>query len=263
MSDDDARSLFVMDGDRFVPTQDALSPWGSDRLHGGPVLGLVTHAALQDADGASLQLARLTVDLFRAVPNAPLQARVDVLRAGRRLRLTQVSVWADEREVTRATALMLKPSEGTHRHLHDGHPDGPEGLETESLIGAHRAHKHPPGFHFAVETRRPERGDGHRAIWMRTPMPLIAGVDTDATVAAAILADFNNAVSSIAGYEDGRAVGHINTDTTLYLERPPVGQWSCLESDIQSERDGISISQVLHYDTHGRFGRSVQARLES
>ena len=33
--------------------------------------------------------------------------------------------------------------------------------------------------------------------------------------------DFNNAVSSIAAYEDGRPAGHINTDTTLYLERPP------------------------------------------
>ena len=95
------------------------------------------------------------------------------------------------------------------------------------------------------------------------PIPLIAGVETSTSVAAATLTDFNNAVSSIAAYDDGRPAGHINTDTTLYLERPPVGEWTCLESDIQSECQGVSISQVLHYDERGRYGRSIQARLES
>lgn len=65
MTGDALRSLFVMQGERFVPTDDSLSPWGSDRLHGGPVLGLVAHAALSDADDPSLELSRLTVDLFR------------------------------------------------------------------------------------------------------------------------------------------------------------------------------------------------------
>ena len=76
--------LFIPGGaDTLIPTPIAASAWGPDVLHGGPVAAVVARAAeraLPDDAGAqgTLQASRLTVDLFRAVPRAPLVTDVEL-----------------------------------------------------------------------------------------------------------------------------------------------------------------------------------------
>src|SRR6476660_5221737 len=71
----------------FIPSAAASGPWGADKLHGGPVFGLLTRACERAAGDAELVATRLTFDLYRAVPMAPLSVRAEVLRQGGRLRL--------------------------------------------------------------------------------------------------------------------------------------------------------------------------------
>lgn len=256
--------LFDFDGSRYHPTEAALSPWGSDRLHGGPLLGLLAHAARQQLADPGFILSRFTADLFARVPNAPLQLTATTLRKGRRLGLIDVDVMAEGEKVARASALFCAPAHGSYHVLDQERPEGPEGLETRPLIAQRRVEGMPPGFHLEVETRfgHSQQGLG-RTIWFRMPMPLLTGEKIDPLLAAIALSDFGNAVNSIAAYEDSRRSAHMNTDTTFYLERPPQGEWFAMTADMQSDVDGISIGQTVHHDVHGRFGRSLQTRLET
>ena len=53
----------------------------------------------------------------------------------------------------------------------------------------------------------------------------------------------------------------INADTTLYLSRPPEGEWLCLQAEHIADRQGIGVAEVVQHDHRGRYGRSLQARL--
>jgi hypothetical protein len=54
---------------------------------------------------------------------------------------------------------------------------------------------------------------------------------------------------------------YINTDTTLYLGRPPQGEWFGLREERVHEQAGISLTQLALHDRDGRFGHAQQARL--
>ena len=68
-----AEGFFRVEGDTLVPAAFATSPWGQV-LHGRLIGGLTARAAEQArADVPELACGRLTVDLFRSVPLAPVR----------------------------------------------------------------------------------------------------------------------------------------------------------------------------------------------
>ena len=79
--------VYSRDGDLFTPTKWAGSPWSHELQHGGPVCGLVAAAAEEVARESELRVTRLTVDLCRPTPLAPLRRVTQLLRRGRRLAL--------------------------------------------------------------------------------------------------------------------------------------------------------------------------------
>ena len=102
------QSLFVRQGETYVPTASAGGPWSPSHLHGGSPTGLLALLMEQATADSGLRLSRLTVDLLRPVPAAPLTAELAVVRAGRRLRVLQASLLADGVEVCRASGLFLE-----------------------------------------------------------------------------------------------------------------------------------------------------------
>ena len=50
----------------------------------------------------------------------------------------------------------------------------------------------------------------------------------------------------------------INTDTTLHLERPPVGEWFAFGSGLLADQHGVGLSEVTLHDEAGRVGRAAQ-----
>lgn len=262
----DEFAVFVRDGEAFLPTAHASSPWGADRLHGGPTLGLLTRAVESELDADGWLPTRLTFDMFRPVPRAPLHVDTELLRSSGRLRLVSARLRSGPAEVARVTALGLR-SGGHHksgrRFVDAPHMAGPSGFETRPLLRGVRRSSLPPGFHTSVETRwLPQRVDGPLAIWFRIPMPLVAGEATSSLQCAAALADFCNALVSFAAPAgEHPSPPYINTDTTLYLERKPRGEWIGLLEGRSQEHDGISLTETALCDEHGCFGRAQQARL--
>jgi hypothetical protein len=257
--------VFRRDGDRFVPTASATGPWGADRLHGGPVLGLFARAIESAAPDPDLVVARLTLDLFRPVPLEPLTVRVEPLRKGSRLLLLQGSLHAGDNELARASALLLRASDAAGVPRTAPCPQGPDGLPTESLMRGFERDREgfPPGFHNRVQTRWVPRAAGDPlAIWFRLPIALVEGEQASPFQCAIALSDFANAVASIAGQERDRgATPYINADGTLYLTRRPQGEWFCLQEQATEAEHGISVTETLLCDTSGAFGRALQARL--
>lgn len=258
--------VFLRDGDSFVPTASATGPWGADRLHGGPVLGLFARAIEAAASDPELVVARLTFDLFRPVPLQALAVRVQPVRQGSRLSLLRAELSVGGEPFAQASALLLRTSDVAGQSAPGARaPQSPDGLPSESLMRGFRRDGDalPPGFHNRVQTRWVPRAPGDPlAVWFRLPIALVEGEQPSPFQSAVALADFANAVAAIAGQEGSRAgVGYINADSTLYLTRRPVGEWFCLQEQACDAERGISVSEALLWDASGAFGRALQARL--
>ncbi len=258
-----AASIFVRDGESFTGTELAASPWGPGLLHGGPPAGLLARAIERSRATPDLFVARLTIDLFRPVPMGPLEIRTEVVRAGRRIQVSEAGIIADGVEVARATGLMLLPGEVT---LPPGDrwkpetPIGPAGLPTTGLSGRVDVPMRTarPGFHTTIEARRAGGGPGtgRHTSWIRIPFPLIEGEETTPLERAAATADFGNGLS---GLNTGDGVGFINADITVHLHRAPVGEWIGLDARSIHHAHGLGLIESRLYDEQGPFGLSTQA----
>jgi hypothetical protein len=259
-------AIFIPDGDLFVPTGLAASPWGATLLHGGPPAGLMARAIEHANLDPEMQVVRLTIDLFRPVPKAPLRVETCVVREGKRIRVVDAVLYAGDELVSRAAALLL-------RRVEDGVPGvvtppsylaGPDGIETTGLNGRvpseGPAGSHLTGFHTTVEVRRLAGAIGHGrgAAWFRIPVPFVAGEETTPLVRAAATADFGSPMGSVR-LKDG--IGFINADITLYLHRMPEGEWLCLEAEGLVQPHGLGMSATVVHDLGGPVGRIVQATI--
>jgi hypothetical protein len=234
MATRDDEPIFRREGELYRPTANAPGPWAADKLHGGPVLGLLARAIEAAAPEPELSLARLTVDMFRPVPTAPLGVRTTILRQGSRLKVLEAALLVDDVEHVRASALFLREGDVS---LEAGaalpHPEGPDGLVTESLMRGFpgRPSDFPRGFHTCAQTRWvPRTAADPLAIWFRLPVPLVDGEVDSPLVRALALSDFANAVASIAAHaREPKTPPYINADATLYLHRRPEGEWFCIK----------------------------------
>ena len=253
-------AVFRRDGALFVPGPYAAGPWAADRLHGGPVFGLLTRAVEEAAADPGWIGARLTFDLFRAVPMEALSVRAEVLRQSSRLCLVQAAVCAGDEEYARVTALLLRADPNAAPAASADKPQGPEGLPTETLMRSVTPGAVRPGFHTRVETRWVPRADhGPLAIWFRMPLALVEGETPTPLQRAAALADFANAIAGIANR--ARSGPYINVDATVYLSRLPRGEWIGLKEERSAFRGGMSVAQTRLFDTEGEFGDAQQCRL--
>jgi len=253
-------------GDIYTPTQWAGSPWSRELQHGGPVCGLMAAAAEEAARESCLRVTRLSVDLCRPIPLAPLRRVSQLVRRGRRLTLLEVRLQDGDVVVTRATALLLAANSelaSTWRQ-EEPPPPGPLGIEPLQFMPRDYVAQVPPGFHRSVEVRLSEDELGP-AIWATTPLDLVDEEAISPLVRAAMLSDLTFALSGRLLLRRGlvpldpRRVALINADMTLYLERPPEGAWVAMRSGSISDCDGIGLAEVTQLDTRGRYGRSTQA----
>lgn len=265
-------AIFIPDGDRFIPTDLARSPWGPHVLHGGPPAGLLARAVEHVSPHPALHVARLTIDLFRPVPKEPLRVATEFVREGHRIAVIEASLFAGDTEVSRATALLLRESDVQVPAAYLPPPaslPGPEGIPTTGLSamlsqGAPAAALLDPGtsgFHTTIEVRRVggrEPAPGHGTAWIRIPVPLVAGEVMTPLVRVAATADFGNALGHIRA---GESVGFINADISLYLHRVPVGEWICLDTQSAGQPHGIGLVESKVHDENGPVGRVVQALL--
>jgi hypothetical protein len=253
-----ADSLFVADGPALVPTPLTIGPWSRDAQHGGPVAALLTRAVELEPAPGPFQVLRVTVELLRPAPIAPLEVSTHVSRAGRNVQLVEVSLTAAGIEIARARALRLRvqrvPVPAAAPEVPS--PPGPDTLEPAPTAGMPTT-----GFLGAVDLRF-VRGSwlemGPAVLWGRLTVPLVAGERTSELQQLAAIADFGNGVSRVVDFGTHT---FINPDLTIALSRPPTGTWIGMDSVTRLADLGYGQSESLLFDAGGPVGRSVQTLL--
>lgn len=254
----EAAALFVPDGGHVVPTALARGPWSVESLHGGPVAALVAGAVESLIRDDGLQLSRITLELLRPVPVAPLLVTSTLVRPGRNVQLIDTVVEADGVEVAWSRALRIRVATDQEPAVpsvaEEPTPAPPDrGVDNPSDPAGSRAF-HNGGMEMRfVEGRFDQPGPA--TVWFRLRCPVLLGVDTSPWQRAAAAADFGNGVSAELPF--GSSL-FINPDLTVSLHRPPVGEWICLDARTRFGSPGIGTTESELWDRQGRIGQAIQ-----
>lgn len=259
-------ALFVRGEDGWItPTEMSRGPWSPDALHGGPVAALVAglgEETMRRDAVAALQVSRLTLDLERPAPLAPIRVTSRVVRPGRKVTVVEVEVHdRDDRRLARASLLGIRTSDV-------GLPtDRPqpvdEHLPAPDTVASMRPEGHwdvgMTAFHADGVQHRFAQGGfldrGPAKDWMRLTVPVLDGEEPTPLQRVAAAADFGNGISSVI---DPLAWAFVNPDLTITLHRPAGGEWIGVDAVTRLEPHGIGAAESDLYDEHGRIGRAVQ-----
>jgi hypothetical protein len=242
-------ALFERDGTRYVPTPLARGPWDPNALHGGAPSALFALACEQHDPGEASFMARLTVELMRPVPLAPLELRVRTIRPGRKVQWLQASLCdAHDREVAHATALRIRCGDidttGSVHPLIDA-PPAPESGAPDFPVGGG-----------AIGGTWTEPGPG--TAWIRLRCDVVAGVSTSPFARVAAAADFGSGVGNPVRLTNANA---INPELSIHVHRHPIDEWIGLESGAWAQPHGVGVAETRLHDEQGVLGVAVQSLL--
>jgi acyl-coenzyme A thioesterase PaaI-like protein len=264
-----SESIFLAQGERFIPTEQARGPWDPGALHGGAPAALIT-TAFERMIGDDLRVARLGFELLRPIPKAPLTLTTRVVRPGRRVRELAAELTAGAEEhgdggevVCRAGALCVRTipaevlqspadasDETATRELAPPESGKPVRFalngSTESSFAA-----------TAMEMRWLDdpRALGPARVWMRLRHPLLPGEPPTPLARLAATADFGNGVSAALPFD---RFLFINADLTIHLQRPPRGEWIGIDARTLLPAGGTGLAESVLHDEHGPVGRAFQ-----
>jgi hypothetical protein len=99
---------------------------------------------------------------------------------------------------------------------------------------------------------------GPGVVWMRPAVPLL---DDEPMSPVQRLMSCVDSASGVSAALDPASWGFLNTELTVHVLRPPVGEWVCLsaETTLGTGSVGVATSQV--HDERGLVARSAQALL--
>jgi hypothetical protein len=268
-------SIFVAEGEGFVPTEQARGPWDPRALHGGAPAALITSAFERMEPGAELRIGRLGFEFLRPIPMAALTLSTSVVRPGRRVQELSAELHAGDELVVRASALRVQP---VPAEAEDAAATAREDTQEESgprkPAGNSPAAMPPPaeGEHkrfalndssdasfagTAMEMRwldDPWRlGPGR--VWQRLRHPLLPGQELTALTRLAATADFCNGVSATLPFD---RFLFINADLTVHLQRLPRGDWIGLDARTHLHEGGSALAEGVLHDERGALGHAFQ-----
>ena len=256
-------AFYERDGDRFRATELTRGPWDPSAQHAGPPAALLAFAieALPEAEG--FQVGRITFEILRSVPIAPIRVQARVVRPGRRVQMLEAELSDAEGEVLMlARAWLIRVAEvdvPADAIVAGTPPPPPEQAEAGNFFPTGQEH----GYHSAMEVRFVS-GDfvepGPATVWLRMRKPLVAGTDPSPLQRTLLVADVGNGVSASL---DFRRFLFINVDVTAQLERMPEGEWIGIDAVTLPQPTGVGSSDSVLYDRRGRIGRALQTLLIS
>ena len=254
-------SFFTESGKQFLPSELTRGPWDPGSQHAGPPAALLGRAIERCGEPEGTHVGRVTYEILKPVPIAPLTVEARIVRPGRSVELIEASLSGPDGEVMRATAwrLRTKPVEFEPNPVPSNEPPahGPadaqprDFFQTGSDIGYHTATEY-----LFVEGAFVELGPA--VVWMRMLHPLVEGEEPTPLQRVLVVADSGNGVSAAIDYE---RFMFINTDLTVHLHRLPATEWVCLEAVTRAETAGVGMSDTLLWDERGRIGRAAQTLL--
>ena len=247
-------------GDGFAATELTRGPWDPGAQHAGPPAALLGREIERLPDAAEFQVGRVTFEILRSVPIAPLRVSAEVLRGGRRVQLVEATLSDEEGDLVRARAWRLRTGEvdlPAEAVAEPAPPPGPEqGGEAVFFPTGQEA-----GYHTAMEVKFISGGflePGPAVAWLRMRHPLVEGEEPSPLQRTLIAADVGNGISAVLDY---RRFLFINVDLTVHLERMPEGEWVCVDAVTLPQANGTGTAESVLSDRRGRIGRALQTLL--
>jgi hypothetical protein len=251
-------SVYRLEGSRVVTGPVAGGPWDPKMQHGSAPSALIVSVAEAVPTAVPMRVARLTVDLMRPIPVAPLEIRTEVLREGRKIQLCNIDLISDGKLAVRGTVLKIRRE---RFELPDTVASEPVMLPPPSAGHLAKGKITENPFMACLDMSVVKGGfnkPGPGAIWFRVARPIIEGSANSAVMRAVIAADFCNGTSAVL---DFRAWTFINGDLSVNLARDPVGDWVLLDAETWLGPDGSGIACARLADAEGYFGRAAQSVL--
>ena len=244
-------------GEAFASHGTTTGPWSADAQHGGPPAALLGRALERLPEAAGTVLGRFAMDILGPVPVGPLEVRARVLRPGRSVCLTEAGLYD-------ATAdRLVAVARGWHFPDREGPRPDAEPLPHRPEDGVH---EDPPrswhrGYLDAMEwswIRGAVTRPGPGVVWMRPRVALVEGEEPDGV--QRLLACVDSA-SGVSAELDADRWGFLNTELTVHLLRPPVGEWVCVDARTTLGPGSVGLAVSTVHDEKGLVARSAQALL--
>jgi hypothetical protein len=242
--------FYARDGDLFVPTALAASPWERGKQNGVALGGLATYLIETIPSPVEMTTVRLTIDILAAAPLTATSGRCRGLREGKRIQMVEAELVVEERVVVRATALRVRQQDTLPFPDVGPYPSPEETPEVQFMAAQ--------AFGGTLETRLVSgalREPGPGILWVRFGHEHIQGEPLSPLLRAAILGDFGGGLGSVLDIQDWT---YANLDITLHLNRAPVGNWLLIDASTASEGNGVGRSDMILADTRGPFARAHQ-----
>lgn len=247
----------------FESTPLANAGWYEEGQHGGALAALVVGRVESIPTLAPMQVARVTVEIFRVTPLVPLTVRPTVVREGKRIQTVKVDI--SDPNGTLLSLGIVQRLRTAHREL--PHQAGTESTELPAPGDSQGTDPRTWGigntdktmFHRdAIEIREIHGGFGSigpGAIWVRPIIPIIAGRENTPAQRAVIAGDFCNGVSRRLSLDKWV---FMNSDLTVHIGRYPAGEWVGLDARSSYSNDGRGVAWGSLWDTEQWVGRSAQ-----
>ena len=241
--------------DTFIATPLTRGPWFAGAQHGSAPAALLARQVERFPTDEPMHPARVTIDLLGPVPLGKVQVRTSVRKPGKRVQLMEAVMSSEDREVACASAWLIAETEGTPPVAGSPPPAPPDPLAT---------HTPPPwfagpGFHTDAVNVQFVSGSftepGPATVWVKLLAEVVGGEPVSPWMRAMAAADFGNGVAAIA---DPRTHYFINTDLTVSLAGPPVGEWVGLAAETYPGPCGAAVAGSVVYDLGGAIGTSAQ-----
>lgn len=270
MSEERPPYMYEADGDAFVPTRSAHGYWMPNTLSGSAAASLLGHVLQRDHLPEGWVPVRLSIDMVRMPPAAPLRVDAKVLHESGRLKLVEARLMAGDTLVTLALCQIARRTTQPANPVWQSapwpapHPDTLPGMrhwgrwdlraiapehprfQRETPAGGDRAHSN------AAVLGHLAHADARQA-WLRTQQTIVQGEPLTPFLHLVTTADFASPLTHSSAF----GIDFVNTDFTIHLHRLPRGEWLGYELAGHSSADGVAVGEAAIHDVDGPLGMIV------
>lgn len=266
MSERVAGHFFDSDGAHFIPTSAAHGYWQKNTLSGSAAASLLGFVIERDFCAPDWVPVRLSIDMLRMPPAAPLTVEMEVLHESGRLRLVEARLMAEGRLQTRALCQIVRQATQPANPLWQSpawpapHPDT---LPSQAHWRWDMRPIQPEHPRFSRESPTGGSGDqgnipvlgqlapaSARQSWLRVRTQIVAGHPLSRFGMLVTTADFASPLTHSSEF----GIDFVNTDLTIHLHRLPQGDWLGYELTGHSSVHGIGVGQAAIHDLAGPLG---------
>lgn len=239
----------------FDPTEEVAGVWHDDEQHFSPLSGLIVQAVAESRaarpDGPGT-ITRISHDILGVIPRERTTIEVRVLRPGRTIELVEAVTSVGGRAVVDTRAWLLADADSAPVAGTETAPLPPPAWPAWSMSTVWSG-----GFIAGLQAHRdPESRPGRARVWLGTDRVLLADEPVDPAARYCAMIDTANGIAVRA---DPRAWIFPNVDLTVHLHRPPVGEWTGLDTTVSMGQTGQGVTATVLHDLDGPVGTAAQS----